>query len=74
MRTANICPTCAKYENALCVLYNGEYLSALDVSPLDSLEEVLVKINAAIAAIAPTTTTTTTTASVTTTTTTTGML
>lgn len=48
MRTAAICPTCATYENALCVLYNGEYLPAIDVAPLDSLEVALEKINSAI--------------------------
>lgn len=48
MRTAAICPTCATFENALCVLYNGEYLPAIDVAPLDSLEVALEKINAAI--------------------------
>jgi hypothetical protein len=45
MRTAAICPTCPSYENALCVLYNGEYLTNIDVNPLDSLEVALGKIN-----------------------------
>lgn len=45
MRTAAICPTCATYENAKCVLYNGEYLTNIDVNPLDDLEVVLGKIN-----------------------------
>ncbi len=45
MRTAAICPTCPTYENALCVLYNGEYLTNIDVNPLDSLEVALGKIN-----------------------------
>lgn len=45
MRTAAICPTCATYENALCILYNGEYLTNTDISPLDSVEEAIVKIN-----------------------------
>lgn len=45
MRTAAICPTCATYDNALCVLYNGEYLTNTDIEPLDSLEEAIVKIN-----------------------------
>ena len=45
MRTAAICPTCATYENALCILYNGEYLANIDVNPLDSLEVALGKIN-----------------------------
>lgn len=48
MRTAAICPTCATYENALCILYNGEYLSAIDVAPLDSLEVALENINTTI--------------------------
>jgi hypothetical protein len=47
MRTAAICPTCAVYYNALCVLYNGDYLSVLGIDPLDSLEVALEKINAA---------------------------
>lgn len=45
MRTAAICPTCPVYENALCILYNGEYLTNIDVNPLDSLEVALEKIN-----------------------------
>ena len=49
MRTAAICPTCATYENALCILYNGEYLSAIDVAPLDSIEIALENINTTIA-------------------------
>lgn len=46
MRTAAICPTCATYENALCVLYNGEFLPNTQISPLDSLEVALEKIDA----------------------------
>lgn len=45
MRTAAICPTCATYENALCILYNGSYLTNIDVEPLDSLDVALGKIN-----------------------------
>lgn len=45
MRTAAICPTCATFENALCILYNGEYLANADINPLDSLEVALGKIN-----------------------------
>ena len=45
MRTAAICPTCATFENALCVLYNGPYLTNTDINPLDSLEVALGKIN-----------------------------
>lgn len=45
MRTAAICPTCATYENALCILYDGEYLTNTDIEPLDSIETALNKIN-----------------------------
>jgi len=45
MRTAAICPTCATYTNALCTLYNGSYLSNINVSPLDSLQVALTNIN-----------------------------
>jgi hypothetical protein len=45
MRTAAICPTCATYENALCILYNGEYLVNTDIEPLDSVETAIIKIN-----------------------------
>lgn len=46
MRTAEICPTCATYENALCVLYNGQLLTNSQISPLDSMEVALQKIDA----------------------------
>lgn len=45
MRTAAICPTCATFLNALCIIYDGDYLSNIDVSPLDSLPIALEKIN-----------------------------
>ena len=45
MRTAAICPTCATFENALCIIYNGEYLAQIDVNPLEDLETILGKIN-----------------------------
>jgi hypothetical protein len=48
MRTAEICPNCATYINASCILYDGEYLSTIDVSPLDSLDDILANINSAI--------------------------
>ena len=54
MRTAAICPTCATYENALCVLYNGEYLPTIDVQPLDSLQTALEKIDTSIAGVSGT--------------------
>lgn len=45
MRTAAICPTCATFTNALCVIYDGEYLENIDVSPMDNLEDIIVNIN-----------------------------
>lgn len=33
MRTAAICPTCAIYTNAVCVIYDDIYLTNIDVSP-----------------------------------------
>ena len=45
MRTAEICPTCATYTNAVCVIYDGIYLSNIDVAPLDPLDVVITKIN-----------------------------
>jgi hypothetical protein len=45
MRTAEICPTCATYTNAVCVIYDGLYLTNTDVTPLDSLDVVITKIN-----------------------------
>ena len=45
MRTAAICPTCATYENAKCIVYNGPYLTNINVNPLEDLESVLAKIN-----------------------------
>jgi hypothetical protein len=45
MRTAAICPTCATYENAKCIIYNGSYLTNIQANPLESLESILAKIN-----------------------------
>ena len=45
MRTAQVCPTCATYTNALCVIYNGEFLQNINVAPLDNLEDILMNIN-----------------------------
>lgn len=45
MRTAAICPTCATYENAKCIVYNGSYLTNIKVNPLEDLETILGKIN-----------------------------
>lgn len=46
MRTADICPTCSTYINALCVLFDGPLLTTLDIAPLDDLDTALVKIEA----------------------------
>ena len=61
MRIAEICPNCATYINASCILYDGDYLSNIDVSPLDPLDEILEKLNDIIGDIYSSTTTTTTT-------------
>ena len=45
MRTAAICPTCATYINALCVIYNGPNLTNTNVAKLDNLETIVQKIN-----------------------------
>jgi hypothetical protein len=45
MRTAAICPTCATYENAKCIIYNGPFLSNIQVNPLEDLPTILGKIN-----------------------------
>ena len=45
MRTAAICPTCATFENALCIIYNGAYLPNTQIDPLDSVEVALQKID-----------------------------
>ena len=45
MRTAAICPTCATYENAKCIVYNGSYLPNIQANPLEDLESILAKIN-----------------------------
>lgn len=48
MRIAEICPSCATYINASCILYDGDYLSNIPVSPLDSLETILGALNTII--------------------------
>ena len=45
MRVAELCPNCATYINASCIIYDGDYLSTLDVAPLTSLDEALENIN-----------------------------
>lgn len=51
MRIAELCPNCATYINASCIIYNGDYLANIDISPLTSLDEVLEAINDALEAI-----------------------
>lgn len=51
MRTAAICPTCATYTNAVCILYDGPFLSNIGVSPMDSLQSALQSIDGAVGAI-----------------------
>lgn len=51
MRVAEICPNCATYTNASCILYDGEYLSSIDVSPLDPLDDILSNINDTFSAL-----------------------
>jgi hypothetical protein len=48
MRVAEVCPSCPVYTNAACVVYTGDYLSTIDVQPLDELDEILGKINNSI--------------------------
>ena len=55
MRTAAICPTCATYENALCIIYNGPSLNNIDVAPLEDLESILGKINTNLVPLSGTT-------------------
>jgi hypothetical protein len=51
MRTSAICPTCATYENAVCIIYNGELLTNTNIAPLDNLQVALGKIDSAIGEI-----------------------
>lgn len=79
MRTAEVCPECPTYENALCVIYEGPLLPITDISPGDSVEVAFGKIEAFLGTLTTTTTTSTTTTSTsttssTTTTTTTAIL
>lgn len=48
MRTAEICPTCATYTNATCVIYDGDYLSCTGISPMDNLQSILELIDGTI--------------------------
>ena len=45
MRIAEICPTCAVYQNAECIIYDGTYLPNTIVNPGDNLENILGSID-----------------------------
>lgn len=49
MRIADICPTCATFINATCIIYNGTYLSNIISAPLTSLDEIITNINNSLA-------------------------
>ena len=51
MRTAAICPTCATYENAVCVIYNGDTLYNINVPPLTDLQSALGLIDSSIGSV-----------------------
>ena len=51
MRTAEICPTCSTYTNAVCVIYDGPFLSNIGASPMDNLEYILGLIDSSIGAL-----------------------
>lgn len=50
MRVAELCPVCATFINASCIIYNGDYLPSILVEPLESLDSILEKINDAFTA------------------------
>jgi len=51
MRTAAICPTCATYINAVCIIYDGPNLLNIDTLTLDNLEDILGNINTTVGGI-----------------------
>ena len=52
MRTAAICPTCATYTNAVCVIYDGPAnLTNIPASPLQNIDQILVALNTTIGTI-----------------------
>ena len=49
MRTAAICPTCATYTNAVCVIYDGPAMLAnIPASPMDDMDTILVALNSTL--------------------------
>ena len=51
MRTAEICPTCATYINALCVIYDGDALPNTQIGPNTNMKDALSLIDASIGTI-----------------------
>lgn len=51
MRTAAICPTCATYINAVCVIYDGPNLLNINTLTLDNLELILENIDMTVGGI-----------------------
>ncbi len=49
MRTAEICPTCVVFQNAECIIYNGDYLGNAVINPGDDLQLILSNINTNLA-------------------------
>lgn len=52
MRTAQICPTCATYTNAKCIIYDGPFLTNSGISPKDNLEYALGLIDGQLGVLA----------------------
>ena len=51
MKVAEICPVCATYINAACIVYAGDYLPAIDGEPLEILSSLLLKIDSTYASL-----------------------
>lgn len=45
MRTANICPTCATYINSICVIYDGDTLTALNLPTGTPVGDIITAID-----------------------------
>ena len=64
MRTAEVCPTCATYQNALCIIYAGPTLPISGITAGDSVTDAFGKIETFLATLTTTSTTTTTTTTI----------
>ena len=51
MRTAAICPTCATYYNAVCIIYDGQALPNTSIAPMTNLQDALSLIDTSIGSI-----------------------